>query len=378
MNSQGLVLVVGTGSIGKRHLSNAIRLGRRRFVTVDPRIDRCEEANKIAYGQADESEDRSAKQALNIQYYTDTALAYENHASDCDFVIIASPPKYHLEHMMEAVQYQIPVFCEKPLVKDDVSREVLDDLLAQVGNQCLPNMVAYNYRFLPQLMKFRELVRGGTIGKVLSIRGEFSENVREWHPWEGLDFYMSSLELGGGALLDESHLVDICRWIFGEITEVSALNETVSSLQKESIFETDDLVEMIVRFQSGAVGSIHMDLFGKFHQKKIEVLGETGTLFWFFDNTDLSSNRIELWRGRRSALNESETRRVPEEIYNTDWHDRNHMYLEQLKHFMGWVDNNIERRQDIADLEDGCKTMDVLEAARRSSESGKFEKVRGY
>ena len=175
--------------------------------------------------------------------------------------------------------------------------------------------------------------------------------------------------------MDESHLVDICRWLFGDIAKVISFNETISSLKDEAIFETDDVVEMLVRFENGVIGSIHMDLFGRYHQKKLEIIGEDGALLWHFDNSDLETNRIELWKGKRQKISDVHAKRLPEAVYPAQVVERNHMYLKEMEYFFESIKAGKALRDDVPDIKDGLKTMAVLRAARRSVDTAQFEDV---
>lgn len=370
------LLLLGAGSIGKRHLMNAVAVGAREITIVDPREDRQIEA-RTKTEETLRSLDHGLQTPLKLTYARTSREAYKEYGP-FEAVIIAMPPMAHLEEIERAVENGAAIFCEKPLAKEDLDVEKTLQLSDKIKNLNLVNMVAYNYRFNPQLIQLKQLLHEGIVGKILTIRGTFSECVRDWHPWEGLNFYMSSKHLGGGALLDESHLVDICRWQFGEITEVISYNETVSSLKDEEIFDTDDLVEMMVRFKNGTIGSIHMDLYGRYHQKRIEVIGEEGAVIWSFDNSDLESNRIEIWKGKRERITDVQSRRIPEAVYKAPIIERNFMYLEEMKYFFKCIEQKKMIRADVPDIADGLKTMAVLIAARKSTQSRKFEETKVF
>ena len=369
-----MFLIVGAGSIGKRHLSNLVACGGRAYVVVDPRQDRLTEAVERAQTVWQGLERSQRQQPLQMQTVTSLDEACGS-GIQFEAAVIATPPAGHREQMLKLVEAGVPVLCEKPLATDADEWNDLQRLGAQIDQAGPVSMVAYNYRFHAQLQQVRRMLAEGAVGRVLSVRGTFSEHLREWHPWEGLNFYMSSRAEGGGALLDESHLIDLCRWLFGEIVEVTGHNATVSSLKEEPGFSTDDLAELLVRFESGAVGSLHMDLFGRHHQKRLEVIGEEGALFWRFDNTDLESNGIELWKGRRVRLGPDCTRRLPEQIVPPDWSIRNQMYQEEMRYFLDSVSAGRHLRDDVPDFRDGLRTMAVVRAARRAAASNRWERV---
>lgn len=370
-----MILVVGAGSIGKRHLRNLVECGLREFVVVDPREDRRKEAVECA---------RNAFECLERGQRTDGSpnvltvpSSEEAYARGFPFetVVIAAPPGVHSEEISRALKARVHVFCEKPLATDDESWVDVRRLVDEFEAAGLLGMVGYNYRFCSQLQMVRQMLSEGAVGRVLSVRGTFSQNLRDWHPWEGLNFFMSSRAQGGGALLEETHLVDICRWLFGEITQVMGYNGAVSSLKAQPSFDVDDLVELIVHFASGAIGSFHMDLYGRYHQKRLEVIGEEATLFWEYDGTDIESNGIQLWKGRRVRMSPDFTRRLPERLIPSDWQVRNTMYLDEMRYFVESKQTGRHLRNDVADLRDGLQTLAVVRAARRAAATERLEAV---
>jgi len=221
----------------------------------------------------------------------------------------------------------------------------------------------------------RQMIREGAVGRVLSLRGTFSQNLRDWHPWEGLNFFMSSKAQGGGVLLEETHLVDLCRWLVGEITQVMGLNGAWSSLKEEPAFDVDDLAEFIAQFESGAVGSLHMDLYGRYHQKRVEVIGDDATLFWEYDGSDIESNGIQLWKGRRIKMSADFTRRLPERIIPSDWEVRNDMYRREMRYFLDSIQAGRQGREDVPTLRDALQTLAVGRAVRQASRTRRQEAV---
>ena len=362
-----MIVVVGAGSIGKRHLANLVECGARELAVVDPRPERRQEAIQRAQSALGSGPVRVLECSSSEEIY--------GRGPAPEAVVIATPPSSHPEEIRRAVRAGAALLCEKPLAKDSESTEELQRLTAEQEASGRVGMIAYNYRFSSQLLMVRKMLLDGEVGRVLTVRGTFSENLREWHPWEGLNFYMSSPEQGGGALLDESHLIDLCRWLFGEIAEVAGYNRAVSNLKEDPVFKADDLVEILVRFESGALGSLHMDLFGKYHQKRLEIIGEEATLFWDYDNTDIESNSIRLWKGRRARISPEFSRRLPEKVLPTDWQVRNRMYLDEIRYFLDSVKAGKHLRPDVPDLRDGLRTLSVLQAARRAERSRKTEAV---
>lgn len=361
-----MFLIVGGGSIGRRHLGNLIEAGVREITVVEPREDRRKEAQEHAAKTA-------AGKPLSLKIVPTAEEAYRG--ARFEGVVIAAPPRFHSDEIRRAAAAGVPVFSEKPLATDLEPWDALKSAIAQAEESGKIGMVAYNYRFNLHLQQARKLIREGAIGRPLSIRGIFSQNLRDWHPWEGLNWFMASKAQGGGVLLEETHLIDIARFLCGEITQVMAFNGAISSLKNEPNFDTDDLALILAQFDTGVVGSLHMDLFGRFHQKEVEVIGEEATLFWHYDGTDIESNRVEIWKGKRAKLSPDFSRRQPEKVLPTDWEVRNNMYRDEIRYFMDSCKAGKHLRDDVPTLRDGLQTIAVVHAVRRSAQSKKLEPV---
>ena len=323
------ILIVGAGSSGKRHLGNYLSLGVRDIGAVDTRPDRRAEV----------------VERFGVQrVYASLEDAFQER---WDGVVVCTPPSSHVPVARAAVEQGAHVLAEKPLASSLDGVQELERLVKEKG---VTFTAGYTYRFWPAINKFRDLALAGAIGRVYSVRIIFSEYLPDWHPWEDYrSFYMASQEAGGGALLDESHTVDFARWIFGEVVEVAGFNGRVSTLEIAS----DDLAELVLKFQSGAVGSIHLDIFGRSYQKSMEALGEHGNLRW-----DYYQNRVELYHAA--------DRRWEAFLFTEE---RNHMFLEEDRHFLKCIAGEATPK---VDLQDSLRTLRCLMAARESSRTGRF------
>ncbi len=252
------IVVVGSGSIGKRHMGNLIAKGFApgEIHAVDPRPDRrAEVASRLGITQTHSS----FEELIGL---------------GAEIVVIASPTSMHLEHAARFAETGATLLIEKPL---DASLEGLDELQGAIARGGSKVLVAYPFRFSPAGRKLKELSDGNAAGRPLYLRGEFSEYLPDWHPWEDYrEFYMAKVALGGGSLLDQSHIMDLAHWLLGEVEGVFGYSGRVSDLE----VETDDLAEIQVRFRSGVIATIHQDMFGRRHQKLLEIKGTLGNITW--------------------------------------------------------------------------------------------------
>ena len=139
-------------------------------------------------------------------------------------------------------------------------------------------------------------------GLIRAARTEYAYHLTTRYP--GRDyrkFYMADAKQGGGCVLDESHAIDYMRWLCGEITEVSAVVDHVSSLE----ITTDDIADLTVRFASGTVGNIHMNLFAWNVHSHFELMGEEGVIQW-----RRFENEIRLFDPRGQSLGDLSLRRA--------------------------------------------------------------------
>lgn len=320
------ILVAGTGSAGKRHLRNFAFLGCR-VSGMDPRKDRLEEA---------------AKSAELVHSFGSLDEAWRQ--DDFDAVVVASPPAFHVSQCAECLKRGKPVLLEKPVAPSFAEAERL--AAEGAGDPARPAvLVGYTYRWWPSIRFLRGKLRDGTIGKPLYADFVMSAHLADWHPWERYqDFFMASKELGGGALLDESHFIDLMIWLFGMPSKIYAQVERLSPLE----IETDDHVDILASYDGSFRVRLHLDLYGRPHERTIRIVGEKGSLVWSFEPDAV---KIGLEAGR-------------------DWqeirfgHERNEMFLRLAEHFLDVVGGGCE---PLCTLRDGLNALRVVEACRQSS-----------
>lgn len=317
------ILIIGAGSVGRRHARNLDRLGAT-IACFDPRVDRREQARKEL-------------KCLEVFDELDRALSASYAGA-----VIASPPSFHVDQAIGCLERGIPVLLEKPVARD---LESALRLRAAASRYLVPILLGYTYRWWPPLLHLRGRIAANAVGPLRHGRFVMSAHLADWHPWERYqDFFMASRELGGGALLDESHFIDLIHWFFGAPEAVAGNVEHISTLD----ITTDDNVDVIARYPSGFRVTIHLDLFGRPHQKSITVVGEDGSLECLFDPNIVR----ETVSGRETATTTFDC-------------ERNDMFLAEAREFL----NVLNGRGDVScSLEDGVNVLRSVEAIRRSSD----------
>ncbi len=324
------LLVVGCGSIGRRHMKVFRELGVEFIGGADHREDRVNQALDEAGANAVAQDHRQA-------------LA--DHAYDA--VVVATPPHLHTSIALDAAAAGCHLFIEKPLATDD---QGLDELEATCRSRSLVAYTAYCYRFIPSVERLRQLLDSSAIGRPLCARLHISSYLPDWHPWEDYrEFYMASKAQGGGALFDESHGIDLLRWLFGQVRDVSAFVGNVSDLEISS----DDLSVVQLRFANGLVAQGHFDLLGRTPRIGLEVTGSEGTILW-----DRIDPKISVYKAGEGAW---ATESFPA-------NDTVQSYGRQAQHFLNCISSGANPRTP---LNDGRQTLSVLTAAAESSASGR-------
>ena len=113
---------------------------------------------------------------------------------EVDIVYVASPHSHHLAHATLALEAGKHVLIEKAVTLDADEAIALRDLAAARGMLVMEAMWT---RYLPHMVRVREIVAAGTLGEVRTVIADHTQRISD-DPAHRLN----ALELGGGALLD--------------------------------------------------------------------------------------------------------------------------------------------------------------------------------
>lgn len=262
--------VIGLGSISNRHRQNIRRLFKQASIVVSP------------------SNPLSTKE--NIKDYDIFEADFKNLLKhSLDFVIIASPSTFHLNHSEPFLKAGIPIFIEKPIAASAKDATALLQLIERYQSRVA---VGYCLRFLPSAIKAKEIVQKKILGSIYNIEIHAGSYLPNWRPdIHYKDSVSASRSLGGGALLELSHELDYYQWIFGNLI----LDECYLRSSSELNLEVEDVVDIIGRDSiNNSPVHIHLDFLQKEPTRHLKVLGSKGEMEW-----DISANLVRV-KGEKS------------------------------------------------------------------------------
>ncbi len=323
-------LIVGLGSIGKRHL----RLARELLPNADIRVLRHQECDSIP----EHVNGCFSKLEEAIEFAPQLA-------------VIASPASFHVDVAQSLARIGAHLLVEKPL---SASLEGVSHLIDICGKQNTVLMTGYNLRFLPSLQRFRDMLNQHGLGRVLSVRCEIGQYLPSWRPDTDYRLGVSARrELGGGALLELSHEIDYLRWFFGEVEWVKATLSRQSSLE----IDVEDTAHLILGFTSGADGhqliaSVSLDFIRHDTTRLCTAICEKGSL---------------RWNGLTGVVEQFEVGAKEWRELFRHQHQRDDSYLAEWHHFLDCIN---AKTVPLISGEDGLKILQIIDAARQASDAG--------
>jgi predicted dehydrogenase len=280
------------------------------------------------------------------------------------------PNAVHAEPTIAAAQAGKHVVCEKPLGRTaDESYEIWRTVAA-TG---VKHMCAFNYRFVPAVRLAKEMIDAGELGELRHFRGRY---LQDWGDDPSLDTWrFHADEAGSGALGDlAAHVVDLARYVVGEITSVSGLVKTFLPGR-----QVDDAVEAAVEFEHGAVGTVEATrlALGRRNAFQWEINGSKASLA--FDMERL--NELQVFRADGDRARGFRTVLVSEANHPfwSHWWPPGHIigwgdtFVEELNHLLEAIAGQHEVGPHGATFEDGYRAAEICDGIVRSSESGRRE-----
>ncbi|MBO7745937.1 Gfo/Idh/MocA family oxidoreductase [Paenibacillus sp. MWE-103] len=299
---------------------------------------------------------------------------------DIDVVDINAPSDAHKEIAIAAAKAGKHLFCEKPLA---LSLADAREMLAAAEAAGVKHMAGLNYRFAPAIRLAKKLIEEGRIGRIHHFRAVF---LQDWlvDPAFPLVWRLKKEVAGSGSHGDlNAHLIDLARYLVGEINEVAGMSETfvrrrpiaesMSGLNAQGSADgpsgevtVDDATLFLARFAGGALGSFEATRFAAGHRctNGFEINGSEGSLRFDFERM----NELEVYftgdaddvQGFRRVLATD-----PAHAYMEAWWPPGHTigfehtFVHEALELMEAIRDD---RQPEPNFRDGIRCQEVLEA----------------
>jgi len=332
--------IIGCGKIGKRHINFLKEMGGVRVLGVADIIE--ERANKAA-------------SICGAQAFNDYQMLLDNPA--IDIVNVCTPNGLHAPISIDALNSGKHVLCEKPLC---LKVEEADKMIEASKRNNKKLFVVKQNRFNKPIQILKEAIETERFGKIYSMSCNVIWNRHNGYyteePWRG------TKELDGGALATQaSHFLDIMQWIGGNVKSVFAKQDTYTH-----DIDVEDTGALILRFVSGAIGTMYYTTcaYNKNIEGSIIVLGTRGSAKIGGEYL----NKIDYWNVEGYPLLEEGSEKAPQNDYGNyrgSSSKHNVVLRETIKKIIG------DESASVIDAIEGKKTVEIIEAAKLSSEIGK-------
>jgi len=244
------VLLIGYGSIGKRHSRNLIELGIKPYILTKYPDD----LNAVFLSDINEIKNEN----INYCIISSTTARHLDDLKKC--LALANKPKH--------------ILIEKPLESLYSSGKEIRNIAEEFG---ISTFVAYNLRFLEAFKIIRNFVKEqkNTIRIVEVVAGQ---DLKEWRPFKDYtESYSAHREQGGGVDLDLSHEIDYILWLFGSnFKDKIIYRNKISNLKINS----PDIFKLILDYNTFIV-DITLDYIRKPKERYIKMICENNENLYF-------------------------------------------------------------------------------------------------
>lgn len=299
MNKESLILIIGAGSIGERHIRNLWQFGYRNMIVFRQR--------NLPFREIGEAQ-------VTVSLNWDEVINKKPFAA-----FICTPTSQHLEQVKNCLQNNMHVFVEKPLSHN---LENIEELKSIASNSIKLLQIGFMMRFHPLILKVKNYIEDKTFGNLISTVSHWGSYLPDWHPWENYkESYAANKSLGGGVALTLCHDIDVAIWLSGSAVKKF---ETIKSHSNELDINAESVADIKINFESGVISNIHLNYLDNPPIRKYT---------WQFENANLELNYF----ANRLSINPEQNIGAVQEI-KLESFDRNQMFLAEINSFF----NNIE------------------------------------
>jgi len=290
------------------------------------------------------------------------------------------PNDAHAEPCIAAAEAGKHILCEKPLGRNAEESKTMLEAVQKAG---VKHMVAFNYRFVPAIRQIRLLIESGALGQIYHFRAVY---LQEWimpHYGTPLIWRLQKAQAGSGALGDlGAHIIDLGRYLVGEISSVSAMTKTFIPERPKldgsgmGHVDVDDAFAAVVQFENGALGTLEASRFagGRKNGQVIEINGEKGSIRFNLERM----NELEVfWVGEEPRTTQGFHNVLISEGYHPFWENWwpqghmigwEHTFIHEITHLLDCIVNDKAVSPIGADFVDGYRAAVVCDGVLASAQ----------
>jgi predicted dehydrogenase len=325
------ILVVGTGSIGSRHIANLLSLG----------------ADVLTYSYR--SEPRAEPWRDHVRAFDRLEDAF---AAGPDAVVVANRTDQHIDAALRGAREGRALFIEKPLSH---SLAGVDELVRETESRGLVVESGFMLRLHPNAIWLKSFLEAGELGDLFYCRAAVGQHLPEWRPAQDHRASYSASAVCGGVIFDLSHELDLVAWLFGPIDAVHAMTAHVPSLQIQS----EAIAQIGLRTARGLLAQVHMDYVRPVYGRTLEIAGSRGVVTWDY---------VEGIVSMAAPGNAIRTvHRVPAAFA------RNDLFLAHMQHFLARLAD--PSLAPVSSLDDGVAALRTAVACHQSAAEGRLASI---
>ncbi|WP_310557801.1 Gfo/Idh/MocA family oxidoreductase [Flavobacterium sp.] len=287
------------------------------------------------------------KKFTAIKTYSDYKEMLDNET--LDFVLIATPTRFHYPMVKYALEKGLHIFCEKPFSLNAAEGEELVGIASRKG---LVNQLGYHNHFIGTFRELKRLLKANVLGELVHFTGEaYGPVVTK----EKGGTWRSKPEEGGGCLYDyASHVLNLIQEIIGR--PVKASGSQLKSIYSKGV---EDAVYSSLTLDNGLSGLLSVNWSDETYRKmstSLTVIGKNGKII-----CDATEMKIFLRKPfKKEGLDKGWTMKyITDFAIPVDFYLRGEEYSAQIEHF---VDCVIHKKQTTCNsFEEGLYTDKVIE-----------------
>lgn len=246
--------IIGLGKMG---LSHAAIVGANQDVDM---VGVCDTSSLVL---------DAFKKFTAVKTYMDYQKMLDNEKPE--FVVIATPTKYHYPMVKYALEKEVNVFCEKPFTLTSVQGQELTKL-AQIKG--LVNQVGFHNQFIGTFRELKRLLDQNVLGELVHFSGEaYGPVVTK----EKGSSWRSNPEEGGGCLYDyASHVINLIQEVIGRPEKI--FGTILKSIYSKGV---EDAVYSLLKLQNGVTGTLLVNWSDETYRKmttSLTVQGKKGKI----------------------------------------------------------------------------------------------------